>query len=633
MHPHTVPLPGNPAFQYFCICQSRFSPSPLLTALPNCRDLLRSNSHPTVDETAEFQDFVAAAPSELARYKTEIDRLQYVLDGVVAAHDALLASYTACRGVVNSPIRNLSTEILIQIFQLAAPYYGPSPKLIHRQINPLRDLSKVCSRWHSIVMGTPALWSTIHVELTAASDPRFPGQFLNGLRSALKRGGNHPLTLRVECGSAPQNNVLEILTAHSERWETIIFGCKQGWPTRALEEVQQRLPRLNALAFNGRHRSGHRLPSAAFGSALQLKRFKGSGPVESITNIPWLRLQTVVLDCTADFAKDLGDLASVMTAMPRLSSAQRFGLQCNFKRPTPSPISLASPLSTIYSNVGALSIRVSSAPAVPDGTPHWALLAEIFACLTLPSLRALDLVSNRGLAWPHTAFLRLSTRSSFSEHLNSLDIAQAILKEHELFECLHVLPALTQLTIADHPAAHVKQIRRRATVAEDAVLITDSLLRRLTLDPDSDSDSDSSSVGLVPHLNSLSLTSFLAFDDSVLSAMLLSRLRIGTPQRESIPVHLAMLRLLQSEPRLKPFNCQLRSIPGAHRPLHPAVEARLCESAARGELVFSFEEAGTPFLKGELISIWVFNAKLVNLHDLDPRFESCFASSNMFWKD
>ncbi|KAJ7744642.1 hypothetical protein B0H16DRAFT_1559691 [Mycena metata] len=624
MH-HTVLLPGNPAFQYFCTCQSRFSPSPLLTTRPNCRNLLRSNSDPTVDETAEFKSYVAAAPSELARYKTEIKRLQSVLDGVVAAHDAILASYTACRGVVNSPIRNLSVEILIQIFQLAAPYYAPSPKSI-KPTHPLPDLSKVCSRWHAIVMGTPALWSTIHVELTP---PRFPAKFLGGLRSALKRGGNHPLTLRIECGSAPENFILEILTAHSERWETVVFGCKQGWPTRALEEVQHRLPRLKTLAFNGRHRSGHRLPSAAFSSALQLRRFKGSGPVENITNLPWLRIQTVVLDCTADFAKNLGDVAGVMTAMPRLSSTQRFGLHCTFKRATPSPISLSSPLSTIHSKVGALSIRIASVSDVPDGNgaPHGALLAEIFASLTLPHLRAFDLASNRALAWPHAAFLRLATRSAFSTHLTALDVAEAILTGHELLECLRALPALRQLSVADHPA--VGQIPGADDNA--VLLITDELLRRLTCDfdsdPDFDSDSSSSGLALVPNLHSLSLTSFLAFDDSVLSAMLLSRL--GPPRRESVPVHLAAL---QPGPRnLKPFDCHIRTLPGAPRHprrlrLDPVVEAlaRLYEaaSAARGD---ADSELGLAFFfSGE--------------HFFQPsrngrRFESCFARLNVFWKD
>ncbi|KAJ7750533.1 hypothetical protein B0H16DRAFT_1724461 [Mycena metata] len=115
----------------------------------------------------------------------------------------------------------------------------------------------------------------------------------------------------------------------------------------------------------------------------------------------------------------------------------------------PSPISLASPLPPISSNVGALSIRIALCAEATDAAPHGHLLAEIFDCLALPSVRVLDLVLNHGLAWPHAAFLRVSTRSSFSEHLISLDISQVVLAEHELLECLQELPSLL-LTISNH---------------------------------------------------------------------------------------------------------------------------------------------------------------------------------------
>ncbi|KAJ7744595.1 hypothetical protein B0H16DRAFT_1857350 [Mycena metata] len=464
MHPHT-PLP--PAPQYFCACQTPFEHSPLLSATPDCRDLLRNNGNPKDIGTAEFHSFISAAPAEITRYEIEISRRQSALYEVVAAHVAILASYNACRAVVDSPIRKLSTEILTQIFQIAVPYsdyhFGASAT---RQ--PTCPLSRVCLRWHSIVMGTPALWSHLCVDLTPS--PNVPAErrtkILDEMKSALDRGANHPLTSCIECGSAPRN-------------ETITFDCIHGWPTIALEGVIGRIPRLKNLAFNSRHRTGYHPPLLAFRDAPQLKQFKGSGPVDKIGILPWLRLETVILDCTADFTKGLGDLADVMSAISRLSSTQHFGIRCNFTKAMPSPISLASPLPPISSNVGALSIWIASRAEATDAAPHGRLLAEIFDCLTLPSVRVLVLVSNRGLAWPHAAFLRLSIRSSFSEHLISLDISQAVLEEHELLECLQGLPSLLRLTISDDLPPAVGPLRD-----ENTFLITDSLLQRLTMNSD-----------------------------------------------------------------------------------------------------------------------------------------------------
>ncbi|KAJ7653037.1 hypothetical protein B0H17DRAFT_865281, partial [Mycena rosella] len=112
---------------------------------------------------------------EIARYDTEISRVKAQLGRLEADHAALHTHYVTCRGLL-SPIRRLPSEILVDIFALCAGSFAPecdiggdgqeTPVAIEMSRiaqMPLLTASAVCSRWHTIVMGTPTLWDTVEL--------------------------------------------------------------------------------------------------------------------------------------------------------------------------------------------------------------------------------------------------------------------------------------------------------------------------------------------------------------------------------------------------------------------------------------------------------------------------------------
>ncbi|KAJ6501218.1 hypothetical protein C8R47DRAFT_1211476 [Mycena vitilis] len=140
-------------------------------------NILRSNTVPPA--VASFQATISAAPAlELARYDTEIERLQKVLDKLISERCTLAEYADRCRTVL-SPIRRVPTELWATIFDMCSPFATDGNDNLSDETTPeaevdrvsqwhLLQLSqlimlelKVSSFWHKIAMDTPRLWSKI----------------------------------------------------------------------------------------------------------------------------------------------------------------------------------------------------------------------------------------------------------------------------------------------------------------------------------------------------------------------------------------------------------------------------------------------------------------------------------------
>jgi hypothetical protein len=153
------------------------------------------------------------------------------------------------------------------------------------------------------------------------------------------------------------------------------------------------------------------------------------------------------------------------------------------------------------SDIGSLVLDTKFLVGTEDCSPRF---GEIFAALTLPSLRDLSFTSSNSnliLPWPHLQFLALSMRSAFSANLQSLQLSRICITEPELLECLVGLPSLQRLAMWDRFIDP---------------LLTDAVLAALTRTP-------TNPLCLVPDLRVLECSSFLKFDDEVLLAFLASR--------------------------------------------------------------------------------------------------------------
>lgn len=94
---------------------------------------------------------------------------------------------------------NLPTELLIHIFKYVSMEYSPF----------LGSLMQVCRLWKNIILSTPQLWSTIHLEYS--KDVSRLDKFASYCISCLERSGNFPLDIQIESTALPTfQNVVTI---------------------------------------------------------------------------------------------------------------------------------------------------------------------------------------------------------------------------------------------------------------------------------------------------------------------------------------------------------------------------------------------------------------------------------------
>ncbi|KAJ6606218.1 hypothetical protein DFH09DRAFT_1353414 [Mycena vulgaris] len=475
--------------------ESSFPRSHLLPespAMTRIRESLRSNSPPP----NHLPSTMSTLSQEIACYEVEISRLRAQLKTVEADHATLLAQYSDCRGLL-APIRRLPSEILVEIFAAfcatshtdAQTYSAALSRLAQA---PLLALSQVCARWHALVMGTPKLWATIGLNSVLWRDPASTENMMTLLRAAIQRGNKCLLDI-VIIDRTSERHVpgLELLAEQSERWRSAKFVCAAP-DLQHLSIVKGRVPYLESLGVWGGS------PLDIFDDAPSLTHVAlGCTPtaVMRLVNLPLGQLRT--FRCS-EFV-GLGELMGVgvspaMTLMPQLSRKFTLLLRlldsaAGFKESTLMP--------PITSDIDTFLIHVEDGFSANNVGLS---VSKTMEGLTLPALRELELSSEEYpyllLPWPHTQFLALCARSSFHTHFRSLQIYHSVLTEAELLECLSSLPLLEELAISDHQLL--------PNGGADQLLVTDTLLTRLTLTPDDP---------LVPHLQLFDCASLLKFDD------------------------------------------------------------------------------------------------------------------------
>ncbi|KAJ7498115.1 hypothetical protein B0H11DRAFT_1856679 [Mycena galericulata] len=119
--------------------------------------LMTTNEPPNGPELAYIRALVAKTRPRLACLDDEISRLQGQLKQLEEER-ALLSEYHAQNTAIISPLRRIPPEILGEIFSWtlssAALDVGESPWV----------LTQVCSRWRTVSISKPSLWSLIHID-------------------------------------------------------------------------------------------------------------------------------------------------------------------------------------------------------------------------------------------------------------------------------------------------------------------------------------------------------------------------------------------------------------------------------------------------------------------------------------
>ncbi|KAF8208530.1 hypothetical protein K438DRAFT_1930197 [Mycena galopus ATCC 62051] len=477
---------------------------------------------------------------ELTRYNEEISRLRALLETLESDREALQSCYDAWRSLL-APVRRVPTEILVDIFARTRPkrlndWWTPKSVKSHIAETHLLAVSQVCRRWYNIVLDTPTLWDTIHLNGRVWTHEMIP--FLTLI---LERSQKSLLNVSIShnAGCEP---IRRLLASHSERWQTVYID----FDFRDFPAAQGQVPSLETLElhnFNG--------PTDFFQVAPRLRNLTISGGIPPIIDtLPLSQLHTFACVWLSPLGAE-----EVISLMPCLSPATKFRLGIDISDYASEIVDFELPPTT--SNI--IGFTLDTVAVDQSETQLFVqLLTTIFKNLTLPNLHQLAFKSRTypfgPMFFPHSEFISFSTRSSFYGHLKSLQLAHVVISEVDLLECLSALPLLQRLEIADHQLIGEE--------GADQHLVSDTLLSSLSRTVDLSS--------LLPDLRFLSCWSLLKFNDSVYLGFVLSR--------------------VQDEAS---FEAELRWLQGHHRELDPAAVGHLQELCAQRKLVFSFAEVTT----------------------------------------
>ncbi|KAJ7454532.1 hypothetical protein B0H11DRAFT_2068865 [Mycena galericulata] len=400
--------------------------------------------------------------------------------------------------------QRLPAELLSEIFDMCSPpgddgFDGldddttPEQEVERLAKKYLLQLSRVCSRWHDIVMGTPMLWSSLVVDTTLwdAATPSSEA-LLDLVSSSLERGCDHPLGLQVAVVDHTYgHSVFDLLCQHSRRWRH--FRVWNALPSlHFLARAIGHLPLLETVEISNQNDDW--TGSDVLQAAPRLHEVTFTGWAANIPTLPWhqLRYFRYINIVPNDYLDSL-------PLLRHASSDTLFLLEIDVTGAFP-----LSPLTPVVSDVSSLSLTFS---VDFGGLEPSDVLGTVLGSLTLPCLDSLGLMSELGeslLSWNQEEFLSLTSRSALHANLTELELCAKI-QDHELLQCLAALPLLESMILSE-------------SENDPHAFITDILFTGLILRP------NHATLSPVPHLSFVCLTSRLSFTDGALWSFVGSRI-------------------------------------------------------------------------------------------------------------
>ncbi|KAK7469398.1 hypothetical protein VKT23_003872 [Stygiomarasmius scandens] len=188
------------------------------------------------DERSILQ-FCSDAAKDIERMNAQICRLQSSLDSITQKRDSLQRHVSALRRSIAPPI---PTEILQHIFRSCVELFPVISSSGCKEAPAL--LTRVCSRWRSIALDTPDLWSAMHVVVPGHNTFRFPSRcraIRNVVATFIERSRDLPLYVSVYSWAFYKHmfetdviaededdftallDLLQQLVGHSKRWKYV----------------------------------------------------------------------------------------------------------------------------------------------------------------------------------------------------------------------------------------------------------------------------------------------------------------------------------------------------------------------------------------------------------------------------
>ncbi|KAJ7231042.1 hypothetical protein B0H12DRAFT_1029654, partial [Mycena haematopus] len=131
--------------------------------------LLTTNEPPEDSELTFIRSVISKTTTRLASLKDEIYKVKEKLKHLEAERASLFSHHAQHKGIL-SPLRRMPPELLTEIFSSTLPSSKEawSGRRKHYMDHSSWVLSHVSSRWRTISLSTPSMWSSITINY---SDP------------------------------------------------------------------------------------------------------------------------------------------------------------------------------------------------------------------------------------------------------------------------------------------------------------------------------------------------------------------------------------------------------------------------------------------------------------------------------
>ncbi|KAJ7225012.1 hypothetical protein C8J57DRAFT_1731238 [Mycena rebaudengoi] len=333
-------------------------------------------------------------------------------------------------------LAQLPSELLGEVFSLCVPssdIFDSWPKLTSREhlaqlAKPqLLALSQVCATWYRIVMGTPALWNTIEVDLNGWILPSTTKYLNSILESTLLRSGDIPLNIKFRATSQYcELRTLQLLATTSSRWLNANLDLSRQL-SHMFSDVRGNVPQLARLQIHGDYLN--ELTIFADSPSLRSVTLRGSGAAQPPI-ISYSQLHTLCYDGSGTNSACLRGLFFLLR--PTLRELRITCLDTSTPR---------LPLLLLPRRLDELTSFHITLQPTDDGRDETAevtteVLRELIRALTLPSLRQFTVsvgpppafVTNKfelalwdnAISFPQSAFVELAVRSGFDGHLSNM---------------------------------------------------------------------------------------------------------------------------------------------------------------------------------------------------------------------
>ncbi|KAJ7498222.1 hypothetical protein B0H11DRAFT_834860 [Mycena galericulata] len=216
--PHVVPQSGSPHHR-----------------------LLNSNEPPEAPVVPFIHSVLLRIGTHLACLDDEISSLRAQLELLEKGRASLSDYHMQNKGIV-SPLRRMPPEVLGEIFSWTLLSVEEAWSCDRFKKSPW-VLTHICSRWRSISLATPSLWSQVIINYHQGFVPP-----LAAIETQIERA--HTLTIHFFPTSnqdpGPQLEMFELLAKHSLRWEVLCLGITRAM-LPALTVLRHRVPLLRRL--------------------------------------------------------------------------------------------------------------------------------------------------------------------------------------------------------------------------------------------------------------------------------------------------------------------------------------------------------------------------------------------------